>query len=106
MEQVTGFVGRAREAEQALEAIRRGKSILVKGRAGIGKSAFLRHVQGRLEGDAPVFWFASGSVKPALDEMARQVHEVLGIALPTAALGPRLWVGTCETKYPVRILST
>lgn len=90
MEQVTGFVGRAREAEQALEAIRRGKSILVKGRAGIGKSAFLRHVQQRLETDAPVFWFAHGSVKPALDELARQVHDVLGIALPAAALGPRL----------------
>ena len=44
MEAVTGFVGRDLELEQAVSALQSGASIVVKGRAGIGKSAFLRQV--------------------------------------------------------------
>lgn len=44
MEAVTGFVGRCEQITEALEALRADNSLVVKGRAGIGKSAFLRHL--------------------------------------------------------------
>ena len=42
MEETVGFVGRDAELDKALDALSRGNNLLVKGRAGIGKSAFLR----------------------------------------------------------------
>lgn len=85
MEATTGFVGRAHETGQALEAIARGVNVLVTGRAGIGKSAFLAHVRARLgeRDDAPpMAWVPNGTTKTALVELARQLHEAEGLAMP------------------------
>lgn len=91
MEDVTGFVGRTRETEQALDAIARGSNVLVKGRAGIGKSTFLRHVHGQLhEHSAPVVWVPSGTTKHAMEAICRQLHEAVGLAVPASLLGPRV----------------
>ena len=91
MEDVTGFIGRVRETERAIEAIQRSANLLVTGRAGIGKSAFLRHVRTRLEGlDVPTVAFVpAGTTKSVLMELARQVHETAGLAVPEALLPPR-----------------
>ena len=51
MEAVTGFIGRDLELEQAISALNSGASIVVKGRPGIGKSAFLRQVFKRLSAE-------------------------------------------------------
>ena len=90
MDDVTGFVGRARESDDALTAIRRGANVLIHGRAGIGKSAFLRHLRNRLEGgDLPVVFVPAGTTKSSLLELARQIHERCGLAVPEALLPPR-----------------
>ncbi|MDR5875128.1 AAA family ATPase [Vreelandella gomseomensis] len=90
MDDVTGFVGRARESEGALSAIRRGANVLIQGRAGIGKSAFLRHLHGQLKDDElPVVFVPAGTTKSSLLELARQIHERCGLAVPEAMLPPR-----------------
>lgn len=90
MDDLAGFVGRARELDQALTAIRRGANVLIKGRAGIGKRALLRRLRSSLEGDeTPLLLVPAGTTKTALLEMARQIHERVGLAVPETALPPR-----------------
>lgn len=90
METVTGFIGRVSETGAALTAIARGSNVLVKGRAGIGKSAFLRHLHASLEDfEAPVLLVSEGTTKHVLDELARQLHASVGLAVPKSLLGPR-----------------
>ena len=85
MDDVTGFVGRIRETEDALDAIRRGSNVLVTGRAGIGKSAFLKHLAVQLRGQQdylPVIQVPAGTTKYVLLETARQIHEQVGLGIP------------------------
>lgn len=90
MDDLAGFVGRARELDQALTAIRRGANVLIKGRAGIGKRALLRRLRSALEDDeTPLLLVPAGTTKTALLEMARQIHERVGLAVPETALPPR-----------------
>jgi len=92
MEETTGFIGRARETELALEAVRKGSNALVRGRAGVGKSAFLRHVRAGLAGTGgapPTLWAPVGTTKTVLLEVARQLHEAAGLSLPVNLLPPR-----------------
>lgn len=90
MDDITGFVGRAREADDALTAIRRGANLLIQGRAGIGKSAFLRHLRVQLEdGELPVVFVPGGTTKSSLLELARQIHEGFGLAVPETLLPSR-----------------
>lgn len=97
MENTVGFIGRRHETEQAIAALGRGRNVLVKGRGGIGKSSFLRQLFERQPGsagsagsDPPAFWVGVGSPKPVIDELARQVHNTVGLPMPAALLGPRL----------------
>lgn len=91
MEEVTGFIGRARETEQALTAIGRGANVLVRGRAGIGKSAFLRHLyRQRPTSELPAIWVPAGSVKHVLIAMCEQLHDSVGLAVPASLLGPQV----------------
>jgi len=47
METVTGFVGRAHEAQQIIEALNNGSNVLVKGRMGLGKSSLINALTNR-----------------------------------------------------------
>ena len=92
MDETTGFIGRARETERARELIRRRGNVLVHGRPGVGKSAFLRNLFAnftRMGGAPPLVFVPSGTTKQALLDTARQIHEQAGLALPVALLPPR-----------------
>ena len=90
MEAITGFVGRARETELILDAVGKGSNVLVIGSAGIGKSALLRHAMAELNGRRRCIWAPVGTTKHALLEIARQVHELVGLAVPAGLLPPRI----------------
>jgi hypothetical protein len=82
MEAVTGFVGRSGQITEALEALRAGNSLVVRGRAGIGKSAFLRQLHARLGRELPCFWLADTNRKAAVFDLAEQVHDRLSLQVP------------------------
>ena len=82
MEAVTGFVGRDQQVSEALAALGAGNSLVVKGRAGIGKSAFLRQVFLRLSNETPCFWLADTNGKAAMFDLAEQVHQKLSLKVP------------------------
>jgi len=90
VEAITGFVGRARETELILDAVGKGSNVLVIGRAGIGKSALLRHVMRLMRGCREVVWVPGGTTKHALMEIARQVHEQVGLRVPANQLAPKI----------------
>ncbi len=92
MDATAGFVGRTTELVTAMDAVRKGSNVLVTGRAGIGKSALLRHLRSQIAGIEalpPVVWVPSGTSKTVLLEMARQIHEAVGLTLPVTLLPPR-----------------
>lgn len=89
MEAITGFVGRARETELIVEAVGKGSNVLVIGRAGIGKSALLRHVMAEVGGNRKCVWAPVGTTKHALMEIARQIHDLVGLAVPAGLLAPK-----------------
>lgn len=82
MEAVTGFVGRDLELEQAVLALRSGASIVVKGRAGIGKSTFLRQVFKRISKENPCIWVPDKNLKAMTFEIAEQVHKRVSLQVP------------------------
>ena len=90
MAEAQGFVGRLRETDEALTAIRAGNHVLVVGRAGIGKTAFMRHIWAQLTKSKPenatIAWVPSGTTKVAFVELARQIHESSGLDIPAGKL--------------------
>jgi hypothetical protein len=82
MESITGYIGRNHELEQAVTALRSGASIIVKGRAGIGKSAFLRQVYQRLSSEKPCIWVPDRNLKAMTFEIAEQVHHLVSLKVP------------------------
>lgn len=92
MDATAGFVGRTTELVTAMDAVRKGSNVLVTGRAGIGKSALLRQLRSQIAGIEalpPVVWVPFGTSKTVLLEMARQIHEAVGLTLPVTLLPPR-----------------
>lgn len=83
-----GFIGRAREATQVLGAIERGQRVLVSGRAGVGKSAFLRYVHDAMaqKENTLTGWVPAGNTKEVLLSLARQCHETFGLHIPEDAI--------------------
>lgn len=91
MEAAEALTGRALEAERALTAVRRGANVLVRGRAGVGKSTFLEHLYRQLAEDSQrVLWLPAGTTKTVLLELARQIHEIRGLSVPPNILPPRI----------------
>ena len=85
-----GPIGRAPEIESALTAITRGANVLIHGRAGIGKSRVLAHLQLLLANDGyRTIWVPAGTTKSLLMLIAQQVHELRGLAIPASLLPPR-----------------
>ncbi|MCP4468827.1 MAG: ATP-binding protein [Halieaceae bacterium] len=82
MEAITGFVGRSEQIAEAVLALRSGNSLVVKGRAGIGKSSFLRQLHLQLSSEAPCFWLPDTNGKAAVFDLAEQVHDRLSLKVP------------------------
>jgi hypothetical protein len=86
--EATTFIGRSRETELAVNGLKRGSNILVQGKTGIGKSAFLQHVREEMgEQETPIIWVGTGTAKPVIDDVARQLHEQVGLRVPKHVLG-------------------
>jgi len=86
---VPTFVGRSAEIDQALEALRSGNSVVVKGRAGMGKRSLLRQVKNRLDTERPCLWPTMTTPKSMVEDLAQQVHERLGLMVPERFIPPR-----------------
>ena len=91
MENLTGFIGRRREIEQSLSAIGRGSNVLIKGRGGIGKSAFLQQLHADLkQQQSYLIWVPTGTSKQVTETIARQIHQQSGLPMPVNHLPPRI----------------
>ncbi len=97
MEEITGFVGRNEQIAEALDALRSGGSLVVRGRAGIGKSAFLRQIHSRLGTEMPCFWLADINGKAAVFDLAEQVHNRLSLNIPERFIPGRYRVRASQT---------
>ncbi len=115
MEAVTGFVGRSDQIVEALVILRSGNSLIVKGQAGIGKSAFLRRIHDRLGSEAPCFWLADTNSKAAVFDLAEQVHNRLSLKIPERFIPGRYrarasktgiveweWIKRALSRAPIR----
>jgi hypothetical protein len=113
--EITGFVGRDHELKLAEVALAKGNNLLVTGRAGIGKSAFLRELHARLSTGRVCLWVPEGNVKAIAYELARQVHERVGLTVPESLVPMRHrmrarrtgqvrweWIGRTLGRLPVR----
>ena len=85
----TVFVGRAAELEQALNALRIGHSLVVKGPPGIGKRALLHEIRRQLAGERICLWPTLATPKAFVAELAEQVHRAVGLAIPERLIPPR-----------------
>ena len=115
MDEITGFVGRDHELSQAEAALAKGNNLLVTGRAGIGKSAFLRALYERLATARVCVWVPEGNVKAVTFELARQVHALVGLSVPEDLVPQRYrmklrragrveweWINRAVTRMPAR----
>lgn len=115
MVEITGFVGRDHELSLALTALDKGNNVLVAGCAGVGKSAFLRELFERACRTRTCLWLPAGNVKAVAYELARQVHERLGLNIPEDMLPRRHrlrlrrsgrieweWINRALSRMPVR----
>lgn len=115
MDETTGFIGRERELTIAESALAKGNNLLVTGRAGIGKSAFLRALYARLARVRVCLWLPEGNVKAVTNDLARQVHELVGLSVPEELVPQRYrmklrragrveweWINRAVTRLPAR----
>lgn len=115
MDETTGFIGRDRELTLAEAALAKGNNLLVSGRAGIGKSAFLRALYERLVRVRVCLWLPEGNVKAVTNDLARQVHALVGLSVPEDLVPQRYrmklrrvgrveweWINRVVTRLPAR----
>ena len=115
MDETTGFVGRDRELTLAEAALAKGNNLLVTGRAGIGKSAFLRALYERRARARVCLWLPEGNVKAVTNDLARQVHTLVGLSVPEDLVPQRYrmklrragrvdweWINRAVTRLPAR----
>lgn len=90
MDETVGLVGRDRALSRAETILGKGVHLLVTGRAGIGKSAFMRALRDRSERAGRLcVSVPEGNTKNAIIELARQVHEAVGLRVPEDVIPPR-----------------
>ncbi|MBK1632647.1 hypothetical protein CKO31_18245 [Thiohalocapsa halophila] len=85
------YVGRDAQIAEAAEALLAGSSIVVRGKPGIGKRAFLRQVRGRLadQGGKVCLWPNVSTAKTMGFDLCEQVHEAIGLQVPESLIPPR-----------------
>jgi len=83
------FIGRQDEIAQVLADLRTGSSIVVKGRAGIGKRALLRQVAERLGEEKVCLRPSMSTPKAMVQDLAEQIHEAVGLVVPARLIPPR-----------------
>jgi hypothetical protein len=71
-------------AGKALDALSRGNNVLVKGRAGIGKSAFLRRLHERMPQDRPCLWAGTAMPRPCSSSSSSRCTAASGWRYPSA----------------------
>ncbi|MBK1723842.1 hypothetical protein [Thiocystis violacea] len=104
------FVGRRLEIAQITRALLAGSSIIVKGRAGIGKRALLARVRAGLAGQRICLAPSVSTPKQLTADLAEQIHEAIGLEVPERLIPPRYRViaertGRVEFKHIRRSLS-
>ena len=89
MEAVTDFVGRRKELSDALRLLQAGHSLLIRGKAGIGKTALQQELY-RLHSQASVcLWMPDTNAKQALLELLSQLHHKLSLQVPEGLIPAR-----------------
>lgn len=94
------FVGRVAELRKGLEGLRIGHSLLIKGPPGIGKRALLREIHRQLSDERICLWPTLSTPKQFVGELAEQVHQCIGLAVPESLIPPRF---RAEAKRTGRI---
>jgi hypothetical protein len=85
------FVGRAAEIARAVEALHQGGSLVVRGKAGIGKRALLGEVRQALEREGRMIclWPSVATAKQMIADLAEQTHNAIGLEVPERMIPPR-----------------
>jgi tetratricopeptide (TPR) repeat protein len=88
----TRFVGRERELSSLIDALQSGRSVLVTGVGGIGKTELLVQALGRLEPGRQIFWIDTERHRSSSDIVAALQAALAdnGIACPEAEIPARL----------------
>lgn len=89
------FVGRQLEMAQITRALLAGSSVVVKGRAGIGKRALLGQVHAALAGERICLAPSVSTPKQMAADLAEQIHAALGLEIPERLIPPR-WRAVAE----------
>ncbi len=91
MHRITGFVGRERELAEAAAALTAGHSVLVRGRPGIGRRAFLHQLRELMAKQGRVLlWPEMTTPKNMMHTLACQVHAQGGLKIPERII-PQRW---------------
>ncbi|MCP4001690.1 MAG: hypothetical protein GY727_12335 [Gammaproteobacteria bacterium] len=85
-----GLVGRVHECEEAIAALRKGHNVLIKGRAGVGKSAVLEAVAQKVQTGFTVIRVPFIAPKQALIDVAEQLHAQVGLVVSVKTLPSRV----------------
>lgn len=106
------FVGRAPEIAQMVATLSAGGSVVVRGRAGIGKRALMREVRRRIiaAGTHVCLWPTVATAKQMVADLAEQVHAAIGLEVPERLIPPRFRAaarrsGVIEFRHIKRTLS-
>jgi hypothetical protein len=106
------FVGREAEIAQAVTTLSAGGSVVVRGKAGIGKRALMREVRRRIAatGSHVCLWPTVATAKQMVADLAEQVHAAIGLEVPERFIPPRFRAasrrsGMIEFRHIKRTLS-
>ena len=91
------FVGRTLEIAQISRALLQGSNVVVKGRAGIGKRALLAKVREAIAEQRVCLHPSTGTAKQFLADLAAQIHDAYGLAVPERLIPPRFRAAATRT---------
>ena len=93
------FVGREAQIAEAVAALVAGGSVVVRGKAGVGKRALMRQVRKRLaaSGERLCLWPSITTPKAMAADLAEQVHNAVGLQVPERLVPPRFRAAAART---------